>query len=681
MGEIPVAVVRQTLSGVETSRLKDTLRAMVINDLGANYALAEVFTLEDLGLESFPLTASGKIRKAELRTLVDHHLQKLEQQRTNYKQTPMVDQLTEIWGHILGHSDDNLILSADSLSVMRFCYEVEKVYGKRLSPAEVYENQTIREQARLLGSKESSLKDSAIQSRHSDGPPSPRDMIPTFGDIALAEKAEELVTPVLEEFDLTWKDDVEDVYRNNDVIRDFWSSSQRTASSNIRWAYEIKDVSVTMLRQALEETLIRHSTLRSICVELEDKMPIHVVIRPTKRWFDRCITVGQEVNTINDVRALIPDMHLGFAGPSAPLFRAIIKPIRDTSTLGFVMSVHHSTYDAFSMSAFLQDFDAILNSDTNKLNRRIPFKLYADTYHMHKHGPAALDAVRYSVNRLKGIKKYHKSLWPTQKGPEWLTGDDSGWTYRNGQPGKPEDRKAFDREDNRPEGVAIYRKDKLACLGTLRETHSVEASTLIKAAVTIFNTEMTGQTQAIFCNLDNARKWPFLENWIADQLPNPLDIAGPTMEHTINILPIDAEETTVAFLSRIQDDQKEQSAHTTAPFSAIMNNLDKEDSLMIHDIGRRQVMNWDPTLRMRMSNAYRSLHLLGRQGWLDLGVFWNFGLLDEETLVSFIIYDDAHLRHVEASAALLRVVEIAQWMTAPENWQKRVGECGKRTTG
>ena len=654
---------------------------MVIRELGTEYALADVFTLGDLGLESFQLTASGKVRKAELKSLVNQHLQGLAQQRTNNKQTPVVDQLTEIWGHILGHSVDKITLSADSLSVMRFCYEVEKVCRKRISPAEVYENQTIQEQARLLESREDTANNSGIQIRQSYGPPSPRDMIPTFGDIASAEKAEELVKPALEEFDLTWQDDVEDVYRNNDVIRDFWSSSQRAASSNIRWAYEIENFSVTMLRQALEEALIRHSTLRSIYVELEDKMPIHVIIRSTKRWFDRCITVGKDVDTINDVRALIPDMHLGFAGPSAPLFRAIIKPIKDTGTLGLVMSVHHSTYDAFSMSAFLQDFGKILNNDTNKLSRRVPFKLYADTYHMHRHGPAALDAVRYSVNRLKGIRRYQKALWPAQKGPEWLTGDDSGWTYRNGQPGKPEDRRAFDREDKRPEGVAIYRKDRLACLSTLREDHSIEASTVIKAAVTIFNTEVTGQGQAIFCNLDNARKWPFLEDWIANQLPNPLDIAGPTMEHTINIIPVDPEETTVAFLSRIQDDQKEQSTHTPAPFSAIINHLDKEDGLMVHDIGRRQVMNWDPTLRMRMSNAYRSLHLLGRQGWLDLGVFWNFGMLNEETLVSFIIYDDAHLRHVEASAALLRVVEIAQWMTAPENRQKRVIESGGRMTG
>ena len=678
MGEVPVAVVRRTPGDNETPGLKETLQGMVIRELGTEYALADVFTLGDLGLECFPLTASGKIRKAELKTLVNQHLQGLEQQRTNNKQTPMVDQLTEIWGHILGHSVDKVASSADSLSVMRFCYEVEKVCGKRISPAEVYKNQTIQEQARLLGSKEDSANNSGIQIRQSYGPPSPRDMIPTFGDIALAEKAEELVKPKLEEFNLTWQDDVEDVYRNNDVMRDFWSSSQRAASSNIRWAYEIKDISVTMLRQALEEALIRHSTLRSICVELEDKMPIHVIIRPTKRWFDRSITVGKAVDTISDVRALIGDMHLGFAGPSAPLFRAIIKPIKDTGTLGFVMSVHHSTYDAFSMSAFLQDFGKVLNNETNKLSRRVPFKLYADTYHMHKHGPAALNAVRYSVNRSKGIKKYQKALWPTQKGPEWLIGDDSGWKHRNGQPGKPEDRRAFDREDNRPEGVAIYRKDRLACLSTLRETHSIEASTVVKAAVTIFNTEMTGQRQAIFCNLDSARKWPFLEDWIADQLPNPLDIAGPTMEHTINVLPVDPQETTVAFLSRIHEDQKEQSTHATAPFSAIINHLDKEDGLMIHDIGRRQVMNWDPTLRMRMSNAYGSLHLLGRQGWLDLGVFWNFGLLDEETLVSFILYDDAHLRHVEASAALLRVVEIAQWMAAPESWQKRVGECGRK---
>ena len=338
------------------------------------------------------------------------------------------------------------------------------------------------------------------------------------------------------------------------------------------------------------------------------------------------------------------------------------------------MSVHHSTYDAFSMSAFIQDLDKILSGDAETLRHRTPFMYYADTYNLHKGGLAAVEDARYCASKLKGVKEHTNALWPVKKGPEWLIGDDAGWTHRSGLPGELNERRAFDREDNRPEGVAIYRKDTCLHLDELKSKHNVDASTILKAATSVFNARTTGQEHAVFCNLDNSRSWPFLEKWIADQLPNPLDIAGPTMGCTINILPVSSEETVLAFLARIQEDQKEQSTHANAPFSEIMNQLGEQEGQIIYDIARRQVFNWDPTLRTRMASTHKSLRLLGRQGWLDLGVFWNFGLLDNKTLVGFILYDDAHLRHIEAAKALDSVFEIVHWMTEPANWEKGLGK-------
>lgn len=347
------------------------------------------------------------------------------------------------------------------------------------------------------------------------------------------------------------------------------------------------------------------------------------------------------------------------------------------NALGFIMSVHHSTYDAFSMSAFLQDLDAILSDDRGRLADRTPFTLYADTYNTYKGSVLALEDARHCATRLKGIKNCQKALWPPRKGAEWLIGNDTGWTHRNGLPGNRKERISYDREEGRLEGIAIHRKVRCPHLIELKKTHDIDASTITKAAVTLLNTKLTGQSHAIFCNLDSARSWPFLERWIADQLPNPLDVAGPTMGCTINMLPVDSNESVLAMIARIQDDQKEKGKHVNAPFSAIMDLLGDEEGEMIYDIARRQVFNWDSTARVRASNAYKSLRLLGRQGWLDLGVFWNFGLADEETLAGFVMYDDAHRRYVEAAEGLDEVLKLASWMTEPDNWGKRVGDSGK----
>ena len=328
MGEVPVAIVKKTSKLDNANGLEHRLRESILKEFGTAYALAGVLTLEDLGIADFPLTASGKIRKADLRIIVNQYMQQLHQKRTQRGANSFVQQLAETWSQVLGYSvDEAFHLLADSLTVMRFCYEVDKVHGKRISPQQVYENPTIQAQAHLLYNEERKARDfdfGQTKGQKSDSPPSPQDMIPTFGNLAKARKAVELARSTLEALNLDWHSDVEAVYRNNEMVGEFWSSSQRPCSNNIRWAYDIENSTPKKLRQALEEALTRHSTLRSICARLDKQRPVHLVIKPTQRWFDKCITVGEEVNDVTDVRALIPDMQLRFAGPPGkPAFKSL----------------------------------------------------------------------------------------------------------------------------------------------------------------------------------------------------------------------------------------------------------------------------------------------------------------------------------------------------------------------
>lgn len=324
MGEVPIAVIKTLPTLGTVVSLEDTLRASILKEFGPSYALAGVILLEDLGIQDFPLTASGKIRKAELKLLVSRHLQTLEHKQSQNSRNSVIPQLVDIWSRVLGHPiDENYHLLADSLTVMRFCYEIEKVTGRKLSVAQVYANEMIREQAKLLDDGATPLKKPSSVQNHAktlDGPPSAQDMVPTFGDLDSARRAPEKVRPALEALKFRWEDDVEAVYRNNEMVGEFWSSSQRSASSNIRWLYEIESITATRLRQALEEALTRHSTLRSISVKQEGQTPIHVVMKPGQRLFDMCIEQGNDVGALDDVRALQSNMELGFAGPPGPSF-------------------------------------------------------------------------------------------------------------------------------------------------------------------------------------------------------------------------------------------------------------------------------------------------------------------------------------------------------------------------
>ena len=683
MGEVPVAVVKELSDHIYTSKLKSELQELVSRELGTAFALGGVFSLEELGLDDFPRTATGKVRKVDLKARAEERLRKVEQHVNQERQNSILDEIISVWSRVLGYSTDKVhpLMSAfdvaDSLTIMRFCYEVEKACGRQISLSDMKDNETPQKQALLLESRGNSAKaDTLLAIPPRLGPPSGKELAHAFGNWSTPDEAVEFCKPTLEALNLTWEDDVEDVYCNNDMVRDFWSSQQRVVSSNIRWVFETTASDPSQLRMALEATLTRHSTLRSICIRSQETLPIHIIVRPSQHWFDQCIIDLGRVSTTDDMRALVSDMSLQFVTSPGPLFHAAMMQDESTGKMGLVTSIHHSTYDAFSLSSFFKDFDAILADRTSSLSGNIPFKLYADMYHLHKDGPAALEAVRYCASRLNSISNYTKAFWPTQKVPEWLIGNDHGWQHRNGEPGKPEVRRLGDRGENGLDCLAVNR-ETFPYLKQLKQTHSIEASTVVKAAVALCNSEMTSQDHAVFCNLDSARKWPFMEEWIANRLPNPLNIAGPTMGCTINLIPVDPQCESLAFMTRIQEDQIEHSRYINAPFSAIMEQLGEREGALVHDLARRQVFNWDSSVRHRLAGGYESLKQLERKGWLDLGVFWNFGLSDEETLVGFVVWDEKQLEHEEAAGAFARVFEIVRWISKPENWTKRIGDCGK----
>ena len=709
MGEAPVAIVKTLLALDQVSNLKAALRDLVVAKLGTSFALAGVYTLADLGIDDFPILASGKVHKKDLKARVMEHLSQLQLEKSQASRAyPMLSQVKDVWAQLLGRLPENVESSmsatevADSLTIMRFCYDVEKQTGKRLSITEVLENPTVDLQARLLREKDRNrVGDNVPKARQSSGPPSTKDMVFTNGDSLKVAQTARCAHSPLKALHLTWHEDVEDAYQNTDAMRSHWSNRQRPASFNIRWAMRVKRANVARVRWALEQALSRHATLRSIIIYLEDGTPIHLVIRPSKQWYDRCIEQGGPVPTAEQVCRLLGRMDLGFGGPPAPLFRGYMMPIESSGEIGLILSINHPAYDAFSLGMFFEDLDLLLQDDTPVLEDRVPFKLFADTYYLHQGGAAARASIDLQVKRLKGISKLSQALWPVAQGPEWLHGNDTGWTRQDGRPGHPGSRLSFDKEENRPEGRSIWRKDTIPSLAKLKGDRSIEASTLVKAAIALYNTEVTGHPHAIFCNLEAGRAWPFLESWIADSLPNPMKIAGPTLVCSINAIAVeDAAECVGALLSRMQRDQARLSEHAHAPFSVVKRELGELDGAVMDDVGRRQVYNWDPSRSARRHRHHdttttttttsartstfnnkgpisSSLELLGRQGWPDYGFFWNFGLEDEETLVGFVMYDDAHLRHAEAKAALDRVVAIVAWMAEPGNWTAGIGRLGE----
>lgn len=107
---------------------------------------------------------------------------------------------------------------------------------------------------------------------------------------------------------------------------------------------------------------------------------------------------------------------------------------------------------------------------------------------------------------------------------------------------------------------------------TLKATHNIPASTLFKAAQALSNVSQIRSTEALFARYDAARTWPFAADYIHPRnqdLPDPLDLPGPTFECNLTCLRINSSEPALAFLARVHADQEALSAHAHAPLSAI----------------------------------------------------------------------------------------------------------------
>jgi hypothetical protein len=95
-------------------------------------------------------------------------------------------------------------------------------------------------------------------------------------------------------------------------------------------------------------------------------------------------------------------------------------------------------------------------------------------------------------------------------------------------------------------------------------------------------------------------------------------------------------------------------------------------------VARRQLLDWDSSEQSRAYEGEKFLERLDRAVMMDLGLMWNFGLSSPSEIAGFVIYDDVHLGHGDATAALARVFEIVQWLAGPQNWASDLSDISLR---
>ena len=674
-GELPVAVVKM-VNGCNVS--KAFLQEHVIRNLGATFALERVIDLRDLGIDDFPRTATGKVRKVDIRRLVQELLGRESNKSTDFTDPESTEAaLTHIWARLLGMPGDRILPTmslegmVDSVTVMRFRHQVRKKLGKTISLAELNENTNIRAQAQVLDSRKEKLRAGVSYRTSRQSAPGVSDIVHACGDSVEFAQIRAVVERQLDGLGLSWDRDVEDVL----PVWDFGQlmlDPSGLRSGRFRVALTCSNVTPTQLRTTLERTLSSHDVLRTLAVRHGSLHHSHVVIRPSSRWFDLAITNAKSVGDLEDLRTLelSRPAHEDITFSTLPLFHMTVSFVESQGSAAFIVYGNHSVFDATSLSMFLEDLQRLLINESAVIPPRTSYSLFANAYYSHRASIQSQISLKYHVSRLRGIGKLRDALWPTSYSPHVLEGEGTSHGHDDSSPHKSCDRILF--EGSMSQGLKGFtRRAKLTSMGKLQSEHKVSHAVIIKAAVALLNIQQTGRTYALFANTQFCRSWPFLEQPIADFLPDPMDIPGPTIEYVSNKVAVHQEELVLEFLQRMQSEQDGLTEHARTPILALREQLGDEDGNMLIEILRRQFFQYAPLLQ---SEKDSSMQLVDWQGHGDIAIAWNCGMVDAETLQMQVTYNDAVFRPAQVEILLDSLMRIIQWIADPESWKKTVGE-------
>lgn len=436
----------------------------------------------------------------------------------------------------------------------------------------------------------------------------------------------------------------------------------RPQSNNHRHAYLCKSKSVEETRLALENALSHHDMLRTLAIHYDASTPLHVVLRPSSTWFQHCITILDEpIDTAADLKRLLwNDPQYDFAAYPGPMFRAVVTHVREENCAGLVYMIQHSVFDGISLEFFLQDFEALLVADTatSSLPQRVPFRAWIESEFHFRNSLAAQTSVQWHVNRLRGIHSHHAALFPRQKAPEWFKGDATGWIDEStGKPGPERKLASSEEKENQKEGVTgLSQEISLPDMHHLKHTHGIDASTVMKAALALLNTKLTGHKVALFAEYFAARNsWPYLPEWMSRVLPQPMEVDGPTVQKVVVAIDVplagakegeggEGEEgegnSVLGFLLKLQKEQDLMKGYVHAPFRDVIDGLHDNtntnttntttndarnaataDAKTTLSISRRQIFNWLPPSSHQNNHHLSKIQQISRT---DCGLLWNF---------------------------------------------------------
>ena len=663
----------------------ELMHQLVSSELGVANLPTAYLPLEDLGITSFPMTVSGKVRKDELKHAVLKHFfdkeRANEEARSENANGSEIQQgVVRILASLLGQSEDTVPLdrpvheSLDSINILRLQVQVKRELHRDVAMHDILQATSIRllsQRLRISQAPRVELQGSGDNDRN--GPPSLNDMVHTHGDASRATRTRDLAVSALQKIGMRW-DDVEDVMPlPSEQAEDFEAPGK--LAWTVRVSFVARHATATKMHEAVESALVRWNTFRSIAVKF-DATPLLVTLRASAKWYKTAISSVAELETPQDLCALAFSDNVKNsvnAKDGNPLVRFAIADIKSTGTAGVMILMNHIVFDAISWLAFRQELELLLDGKA-VTEPKVPYKMFADMHYQYSTSLNAQLAVSFHTNRLRGIGILRDRCWPPQRSPGWIIGDEEDRSLsRGGLPDISPERKEIDSGGQRAGLVGITQYAHLEHLSELNALHRISTPVVFKAACALLNSHMSGSSDVLFTNTQAGRQWPFMDDAIVRHLPNPISIAGNTLTLAVNRIHINPRATVGAFLEDLETEQRHLTTHAHAPSEPIAAQLNPADAAAYRS-ARRQLLNWGPhTLGAGAREAQAALQTVQLEGHGDSMLVWHCGMWDAQTARLVVQWDGCQAGTAEVETWTTGFMKALRWLGDPGNWGNEVG--------
>ncbi|CAF9923186.1 MAG: hypothetical protein HETSPECPRED_005266 [Heterodermia speciosa] len=665
-GEVPVAVIKLNKDSMTP---KNVFYDRILKELGVIFSLDKVLYLKELGAEDWPTTATGKVRKVDVRRMVIKHLRHESQSSTRMAARESTEAaLTRIWARFSGVPEQQISSTmslegmVDSVTIMRFRSQVKKELGKTFSLEELNQNPTIAKQAVILDRQQENLSrgNEASSQPVREGPPQLSDIVHSRGKQDVFDEIRRDTENQLQTIGLSWDEDVEEVLPMYDYVV-AWRVI--TGSISFRIVFKCFNTTTEQLRSAMETVLPRHGMLRTILVYSASAGFSWAMIRSSKHWFDLSIVDGGNLKNPEDLLSI--DMRSPELNNSKPLPLFYIKLyfVEATQSAGFVVYGDYSTFDAHSvLSLFVEDLRDVLENQTATLAPRPQYSLFANAYYNYRTSIPAQLMVDYHTSRFAGLSNRPPAFWPKE-------------TFQsvNAPPERSADQLLL--EGNIAPGLTGLTKHIPIDMrnNVYLKMHKIPHSVAIKAAIAIYNTQQTGHPYAFFSNLQMCRSYPFLPSEITSRLPDIMDMPGATLEGSFEEIHLPPSEPLCTFLPRLHAQQNELTAHAQYPSLRMLELVDPADREFMTQASRRQAINYNPVVKQDEDAKVQNMQFAGSA---NLSIIWWCGMVDAETVQIRVTWCDEVFGMGDAERAVEGFERNLKWIVEGGNWERGVGECG-----